>query len=101
MFVGISVDQLLWPVALRNKLPDAACRLFLFNYLPDLSQNMRLHQLQNMQSMYSGAPDNLLRVVNRHCIDSERVGRGGVEALSTDLHHHQKIMLCVSGCWNT
>jgi hypothetical protein len=31
------------------------CRLFLFNHLPDLLHNLRLHQPQNKQFMYSGA----------------------------------------------
>ena len=34
---------------LRNKLTDAVCPLFLFNYIPDLLQNMRLHERQNMR----------------------------------------------------
>ena len=73
--VGISGDQLLWPVALRNKLPAALCRLFLFNYLPDVLHNTRLHQPQNMQFMYSGAPNPLFRAVNRHSVDSGRAWR--------------------------
>jgi len=94
--VGISGDQLLEPLTLRNKLTDAVCPV-LFNYSANLWYHMHLHQPQNMRFVFSGTLNPLSRTVNRHSVDSGQ----GMEAMSTDQRDHLKLKLWISGCWNT